>query len=341
MALSQHSQQLVRLLRTPSADEPPRRAVVTAGGALCDRTDAPPGCPEIASMSAVCEVVRRMAGLPVYPRDSGELMQQCLERNEHGAWQAMYNDVRTGDVDWDRLAAVIGPGSGSAHACVGCLLAPRDATHLLNTAACLAAMLDHVTPEAKHEFASLLGLKLTAFSEVLIRHNAVMRRDVREGVLTVLGRLLAKADVPLSHVADVLQLVLARKHDDLLRLFMHLPVAACVAPRPDLLAQLVARARATSPTTSSRYPVLAVLARVVAAAAATDDSCAARHGPDLADLVKTTLAAQLSSSGGIDPRTALVCAMLAQAAGPEAAAPLAPFLAKALERTASSLVLKV
>ena len=313
---------------------PPRRAVVLEAGALRERADAPGTPPEVETMSAVCEVVRRMAGLPVYSRDSALLVQQCLDTNAHGAWQALYSDVKTGDVDWPRLHAQLLAGGG-VRVCVGCLLAPRDATHLLHMAGCLVATMEAAEEPVRRDFSVALGRKLSDFVDVLTRHHSVMRRDVRDGVLTSLARMLAKADMPLADVAAALDRVLDRRHDDLVRLFTHLPVADCVALLPCLLPKLVARAGAAG-TAAARYPLLAALARSVsrpsaeAAALATPALAAG-----IADLVSSTLEAQLASAGGLDARTALVCAMLVPAAG-EASGRLAGVLARALERTATA-----
>jgi hypothetical protein len=321
---------LLRLLRT-GGGEAPRRAVVGEGGVLCDRADAPAGSMEIGSVSAVCEVVRRMAGLPVWSRDSAQLAQQCLDTNAPGAWAALYSDVQTGDVDWPRLRAGVLTGGG-VRVCVGCLLAPRDAAHLLHMTACLVAMT--TDEDTRRGLASALGRKLAEFVDVLMRHNSVMRRDVRDGVLTALGRMLARVDVPVADAAAAMDRVLDRRHDDLVRLFTHLPVAEYVALLPGLVPKLVARARVAS--ASSQYALLAALAR----AGAGSPEAVHPHRPQIADLVAATLAAQLASSGGIDARTLMVCGMLAQAAGPEAAGALAPLLAQALQRAAASLVEK-
>ena len=321
------AQALLRLLRSTPGGEPPRRVVVGEGGALCERADAAPGSQEVESMSAACEVVRRMTGLPVYSRDSALLVQQCLDSNEHGAWRALYADVRTGDVDWARLHAQVLAGGG-VRVFVGCLLAPRDAAHLLHMVGCLVATMEGEA--MRREFSAALGCKLSDFVDVLMRHNSVMRRDVRDGVLTALGRMLARAEVPVGDAAAALDRVLDRRHDDLVRLFTHLPVAEFAAAVPGLVPKLVARARVAS--ASGQYALLAVLARIASSTAVHP------HEAAIADLVSTTLAAQLASSGGMDARTVMVCAMLAQAAGAETAAGLAPLLAQALQRAAASLV---
>jgi hypothetical protein len=317
---------LLRLL----GGQPPRRAVVGEGGVLCDRVDSP-GSTEVGSVSAVCEVVRRMAGLPVWSRDSAQLVQQCLDTNDPGAWRALYCDVTTEDVDWPRLRAQVLAGGG-ARVCVGCLLAPRDAAHLLHVTACLAAMMadDETT---RREFSAALGCKLVEFVDVLMRHNSVMRRDVRDGVLTALGRMLAKADAPVADVAAALDRVLDRRHDDMVRLFTHLPVAECVALVPGLVPKLVARARVAA--ASSQYALLAALAR----ASAGSPRAVEPHQSQIADLVSATLATQLAGNQ-LDARTTMVCGMLAGSAGPATSGGLAPLLAQALQRAAALLVEK-
>ena len=96
----------------------PRRAVVLPDGSLGDRA-VHTSLPEVPIMSLACEVLRKHRGVPVYSRDTAALVQQCLGHNEHGAWEAVLQDILSGDFDFDRAAAVI---DGSDKTVAGCLV---------------------------------------------------------------------------------------------------------------------------------------------------------------------------------------------------------------------------
>lgn len=316
---------LLQLLRTPSGEPPRRAALHPATGAICDKCDAE-GCKEIPLLSGLCEVVRRACGLTVYPRNSAELMRLCLDRNIPGAWLAAYNDLKSNDLD-GALARTALAAPGAPQAAISALLSPKDAGHMLHLAGVLASLLDGVEPEAKAIMGRTLSNNLQNFVDVVARHGAYMRQEVRDAVLMSFSRLLGKAGLQPQNVAELLARVLDRREHDMAMLFVHTPVAECTTVRPQLLRALLDRARAAPPAT--RYPLLALLARVVAA----DPAAVQSSHADVHDLVMSTLGA----TAQLDARVALLAAMLVQAV-PSAAGPLGLALAKALERTAAALV---
>ena len=316
---------LAELLRVLGPD-PPRRAVLTPDGKVRDKTEA--GGAEIDVLSAVCAIARRAAGLRVFPLRTLDLFGACVASNDPGAWKALHDDIKTGDIDWGVAAPEL---LASVAAAVACLVAPRDAAHMVHMSSCLTDIAQRSSAEARAAFGQCLGGQLAALAETLMRHSAIMRRDVRDAVLSSMGRLVASCDVPAANLVSTLLSVLSRKQDELLRLFLHVPLAACVQLQPDLAARVLQRVRVAQP--GLRYPPLAMLARL-----ASSVSFAGLEA-DLVDALSSTLAYQLANPAGVDARTALVSAVLVQTAG-DAAAPLVQMLARALQHMSASLIEK-
>ncbi len=305
--------------------EPPRRAVLTAEG-VREKSEA--GGQEVDVLSAVCAVVRRIAGLPVLPLATSELATACITTNSARAWKALYDDIKTGDADFAAATAVL---HKSLAAAVAALLAPKDAAHLLHVSSCLTTLVGQ-SPLGR-DLGVLLGARLQYLADTLMRHGSIMRRDVRDAVLTSMGRLLAACEVPANDTVITVLRLLGHRQDDLLRLFLHIPMAPCLHLHPELAVNVLNRAKATPP--AQRYPALALLARMSSAAA----DCLAGHEAVLVEVLASTLAFQLASPAGVDARTALVVSVLAQAAG-AAAATLAPLLAQTLQHASASLIEK-
>lgn len=301
----------------------PRRAVLLPDGALSDRAQHPE-LPEVELLSRLCELARKAAGQPVWPRRTAELLDGALASNAPGAWECLRDDLLTGDLDLDAAAAVLRQSINAA-TLVTCLVGSRDASHMLHVAVVLARVLDVLSEESRVDVGRQLACQLRAVMDVFGRHGALMSRDVRDAVLHGFGRTLALVGVPDAQVAELVLHALAQRRDELLRLFLHLPVTF-VAHKPQVLAELLDRARAAP--AGERYPAVALLARVVA----TDPGLVAGCERDVLDLATAAVA-----TDPLDSRMCVAAATLALAAMGDAAS-LQAGLARALQACATELV---
>lgn len=302
----------------------PRRAVLLPGGELADKVQHP-AAPEVELLSRLCEICRHAAGQACFPRRTVDLLELALGSNSSGAWAAARDDVVTGDFDLEAAAALVRCGSNAAALAV-CLAGARDGAHMMHVGIVLSRVLELLSEEARADMGRALACQLRAVMDAFVAHGALMSRDVRDAVLAGFGRVVATAGVPDAHVAELVLHALAQKRDELLRLFLHVP-PSFVAHRPQILAELLDRAR-TAPA-FSRYPLVAMLARIVTA----QPGAILGFEREVAEVVMGVL----PDDAELDSRMCLAAAALVSAADGCGSA-LSSRLASALRSCSSALV---
>lgn len=282
----------------------PRRAVVTPSGEVGDRRDHP-GATEAPQLSTACEILRRAAGDLVYSRHTPTLLRQCIEHNLAGAWQALLDDVATGDLD--RAAAVqFWSAADAQERAVACLVAAATGLHQW----LITRALQHVAALVGQPGARHMGLAFQRLFADLVRTLSRRARDVtadmRAGTISAVGRLLVWCGIPEDELLGMLDTALRSGHDDVLRLFVCAPVSALAARDPSLVPRLLARAERAQQT--SRYPACALLAVLTPEQMRPHEDRVMR----LVQRALDTAAAQ----GSVDAHLALACGVLAKAAAP-------------------------
>ena len=318
------AQDLVRLLGGGGRGEPPRRACLGPDGQV--REKCAPADAEVEVLSRLCELARRAAGLPVWPREPAALVQLAAQTNAAGAWAGLFADLRSEAVAPDAVARLLAD-SAPADVLVRDLLESGTAAQLQHVTQILACLL----PRAPPAYAGLVGERLGERLPDLVR--ALVRlcphRDARDVSLTGLGKLLDVSRAPGACVADELLRAVDAGADHVARLFVHAPLDT--AARPQLPAAVLARAQRAPPT--ARYAWLAILTRLARGGAALD-------GDVVADLVAGTLSGCMAVKT-VDARLALAASLLAQAAPPAGAGPaarLAAGLAETLELACATVI---
>lgn len=301
----------------------PRRAVVLADGALAERCTHPQH-PEAELVSRLCEICRQATGQPVYPRGTAQLLELALAGNAPGAWEAAKDDLVTEDLDLEAATAYLCHGGNSA-ALVACLVGARDSNHMIHVCLLLSRVLARLSEEARADMGRALACQLGAAMDCFVVHGTFLSRDVRDTVLEAFGRIIVGAGVPDCRVADLVLQALGQKRDELLRLYLHVPTTF-LAHRPQILAELLDRAKAAP--AQSRYPPLALLARLVSAHPETVKG----HEAEVAGVVRAALIAP-----ELDGRACLAAGALAHAAQ-GCGNDLAAALALALQSCAAALV---
>lgn len=301
----------------------PRRAVLLPDGGLGDRVHHP-DVPEAELVSRLCEIARGPARS--YSRRTADLLEQALTDNSPGAWQCVRDDLVTRDLDLD-IAATVLRQSANAAALVACLVGARDNKHLVHVSCLLSQVLDRVCEETRTELGRAIACQLRPVMDVFVVHGAAMPRHVIESVLSGFGRTLAHAGIPDARVADGVMHALGAKRDDLLRLFLNVSPTFVDHREHQIVPALLARSKACTPQT--RYPVIAMLARVMA----HNPGMAAGCEPAIADLVRAAL-----GTVPLDSRECLAAATLVSAT--QAATDVAGALARALQHTSSAIIQK-
>jgi hypothetical protein len=290
----------------------PRRAVLLPDGGLGDRAQHPE-LPEVELLSRLCELGRQATGQARYPRRTEDLLGEALASNAPGAWDALKDDVFSGDVDFDAAAAYLRAGASGGRL-VACLVGARDGGHAANVCLVASKVVPLLPAESREEVGRALSCQLRAAVDALARTCAFMTTEVRDAVLTAFGRLLGFAPGAGQDLADLVESVLGQRRDELLLLFLHVPLDP-LAHRPRVVAGLLERARAAP--AAARPVVLAMLARL----AAHRPEAVAAHRADVT-------AAAVAALGAADPdtRTFLAAANLVKLCADGATAQLAEAL---------------
>ena len=307
-----------RLLTPATTGTMPRRVVLLADGGIADRVDHD-GMPEIELLSRLCDLVRRAAGKVSCPRDSFDLLHMCaqasVESGSADAWKALYDDIHTKDIQWDRVRAFFTDDPTAPVAIVTALVGARDAVHLLHVACALDVVLPNVDRTVRQHFGRVLGGRLPEFVHAFVERTRGVRKDLRRMALTGLGKLLAVGEVPAPRIADLLMFVLraGETYDEVATLFVHCPcLGDCLLLRPEIIPALLERGRRAP--SGKRYPLLAVLVKMLDARqkqAAAAPAVVVVNFDAVEDLAAGTLAGMLAG-GVLDARTTLVAALLAQ-----------------------------
>lgn len=309
----------------------PRRAVVLSDGRLADKT-ACAGCAELDLLSRVCEVVRGAGGLPCHPRLTSALLERALAHNDTGVWQAVRDDIMTGDLDLEVCCVVLSQGS-NASALVGCLVGARSSRHLLHVCCLVAKALDdpRLREETRREMGRALACQMRPLLDTLLAHGADMPLDTRDAAYDGLGRVLAIAALPDARVADAVLHALDQRREELLRVFLRVP-PSFVDHRPQILPALLGRLPALPST--SRYPALELLARLLE----HEPTALAGAEGDVADLLVVCLRGQ-----GLDSRECLAVSRIVGALGPCVCSheALCEALARALRQTSLAVIRSV
>lgn len=306
----------------------PRRAVLLADGRLDDKV-AHPAAAEVEVLSRVCEIVRAEHGVACQPRQTSDLLERALATNCPAAWHAVRDDLSTGDLDLDAACAVLQQSCNSAML-LACLVTPRDAEHMMHVACLVARVLDRLSEEARAEMGQALGHQLRGLMDALMMHGAMMTREVIDGVADGFGRIIGSAcAVADARVAELVAHALAKRKDEMLRLFLHVP-PSFVDHNPGIVERLLERAKYAAPL--HKYPTLAMLSRIAAARPALIQG----HEERVMAIVRGALPEQM------DCRECLAAATLALVAaeskGYAGDASMVKALARALQQCSSALV---
>lgn len=276
----------------------PRRAVVVHG--IVKEKFYAPEADEIEHLSVVFEHVRRMNGGPVHSRATTELLQQCITCNDADAWRAMFMDLKTEDINFAETKTYFDMHPTKAADLVRCAVAAQNGAHFVSIMCTLSALLTDMHPEARHYMATALAQQIFALVNAVRVHGGVLGRDIRDSVLSWIGKLVVDAKIPDREVLSIIDDTLKRGEDDVLRLFVHCDIQM----DQDMCMALLRRAR--SAPIHARYGPLVLLAK------------AARKDPrvfaDKKDHLKACLeqtCTEMARDAQLDPRLALAVSVLA------------------------------
>jgi hypothetical protein len=286
----------------------PRRAVLCHDGRIANKIDYP-DLPEVGTLSSCCEILKRGSGIATYPREPFALLRECIDFNAPGAWQALYTDIRTGDVTAGDLKVFFDGNAVDAARLIADVLAARDVPHILGILCTIAATVPELSHQTRECIANALAQHIRPTIDVFARHGRALPSKYRDSLMTALGKLITVARVPVVTVAEILvnSIQTMPAHADMLvRACLHAPMDTCRDACPDIVEALTRRAHAIPP--SRRYGYIALIAKILHA----DPGAAQGLGRDFATLATTTLDAAIRQGSSFDARSVLAAAILAK-----------------------------
>lgn len=327
------------LLGGASGGEIPRRAVLCRDGRIAERVSHPDR-PEIVALSTMCDILRKAYGLQTHSRDPATLFRECLDFNTPSAWQALYMDIRTGDVDEKDIRSFFEDNSRDASGMITALLASRDSAHAIGILCAIAAAVPEVPDAARQAIADALATNLAECVDSFARHGRSLPSKYRDSLMTSLGKLLSLSGISSDVTTIILDDALENspgKADLLMRAMIHAPLERCRDIRPEVVGKIVQRAMAAPP--AKRYSPLVLLTRIFR------DDPDALVGLEIAvgELAAASLEDLSKFGTSLDARAVLASAMLARRVlahdhQPNVLERLALPLAVTLEQCAAALV---
>lgn len=280
----------------------PRRAVV-CDGLIVEREK--PDHIEIDRLSAVCDLLRRECGDPMYSRNGVTLIAHCLDGTDVGAWTALRRDVELGDcVDWTRVQEYFSEKPFEAERVARAPLQATSPDHLKVIMACVPSILRYMSPDGNNVAARALVSHARQLVDVFSAHCRMMRAEDRDVALGSLGKLLVLTrHPPTPELSALFVTSVIQGEDDALRFFVYAPILPETLQRGDVVDALVGRSRRTPP--GLRHTLLAVLLR-----------CARAGAVDNGQAVETLALETLRKAPVNDTRLMLACAGIVSALNP-------------------------
>ena len=294
----------VRAALTGLTGRLPRRVVLLGTGALADKVHSP-ASQELVPVSVVCEILRRESREPVYSRHTPHLLEQCLAGNEAGAWQALLDDMYTGDADEAAMRA-FWTDEEHLDGLVRCLTEACTGEHAWMVICVMRGVVERVDRESTRALGRAFQSR---FARLVVCISTTMRTysaENRAAAITTLGKLMLWCQLSTASLCAMLDTALQTSADGVLQLFLFAPVEELARHDPTLVERILRHAEKASQ--AQRYPPCSLLALL-----AVDQL--APYAPRVLDVAQKTLSVA-AAQGSLDVWLGYVCGRLAKVVSP-------------------------
>lgn len=293
----------VRAALTALTGRLPRRVVLLGDGALADKVHNPTST-ELVPVSVVCEILRRERREPVYSRHTAHLLAQCLATNSSGAWQALLDDMYTGDADELAMRA-FWSDDDILDGLVRCLAEANTGEHAWMVISVMRGVIERVDRErTTRALGRAFQLRFHQIVACISTSMRTMSPEYRTTAITTLGQLMLWCRLPTTSLCAMLDTALQTNTDDVLHLFLFAPMADLARHDPALVERILRHAERASQ--AQRYPSCSLLALLVTEQLAP-------YAPRVLLLVQKTLSVA-AAQGSLDAHLAMACGRLAKVA---------------------------
>jgi hypothetical protein len=280
----------------------PRRVVII-DGILNEKKDHP-GSIEVEAVSKLMEQERERRGDKIIPRFTTQLMEKAIATNDIDFWEAIGNDIDTGDFDSQSVSTLFSQNETLPVMFMTCITTSKDINHFMLILRVFYAVSKDFTDDIKENISKTITCQAKSFLDVIIRFVPYVKRDLRDAVLEELSKFINVVDIGIDSIKEMLTTVITMKKFEVLKIFMNIDTTKCF-DNTQLFETIVSKVKAT-PATQKHY-ILTFIAKVIKEMPGLADD----YMQQLADVITQTLSSNITY-GYSDTRTVAAIGFIAE-----------------------------
>ncbi|AGE52586.1 hypothetical protein PBCVCvsA1_496R [Paramecium bursaria Chlorella virus CvsA1] len=284
------------------SSKPPRRAVIIDG--TIQEKKNHPGSVEIEAISKLMEQECERQGGKTIPRFTTQLMEKAISTNDADCWEAICDDIDTGDFDSLAVTALFSQTETLPVMFITCLVTSKDINQFMMMLRVFYTVSKDFTDDIKEHISKTITCQAKSFLDVIIRFVPYVKRELRDAVLEELSKFINVVDIGIGSITEMLTTVVTMKKFEVLKIFMNIDTTKCF-DNTQLFEIIVSKVKST-PATQKHY-ILTFIAKVIKEMPSIADD----YKQQLVDVVAQTLSSNITY-GYSDTRTVAAIGFIAE-----------------------------
>ncbi|AGE48606.1 hypothetical protein PBCVAN69C_671L [Paramecium bursaria Chlorella virus AN69C] len=240
------------------SSKPPRRAVIV-DGAIQEKKNHP-GSVEIEAISKLMEQECERQGGKSIPRFTTQLMEKAISTNDADCWEAMCDDIDTGDFDSSAVTALFSQNETLPVMFITCLVTSKDINQFMMMLRVFYVISKDFTEEIKDVVSKTITCQSKSFLDVLIRFVPYVKRDLRDAVLEEISKFINVTELGVGSIVEMITVTINMKKFEFLRIFMNIDTSKCFENNK-LFETIVSKVKNT-PATQKHY-IISFIAKII------------------------------------------------------------------------------
>ncbi|APC25741.1 hypothetical protein BST79_gp228 [Only Syngen Nebraska virus 5] len=240
------------------SSKPPRRAVIVDG--TIQEKKNHPGSVEIEAISKLMEQECERQGGKSIPRFTTQLMEKAISTNDVDCWEAMCDDIETGDFDSSAVTALFSQNETLPVMFITCMTTSKDINHFMMMLKIFYVISKEFTEEIKDVVSKTITCQSKSFFDVLIRFVPYVKRDLRDAVLEEISKFINVTELGTGSMVEMITTAVNMKKFEFLKIFMNVDTTKCFEDNA-LFETIVAKVKNT-PATQKHY-IISFIAKII------------------------------------------------------------------------------